>query len=292
MNTDVCLFTRDWPGPELLGAAEGVFHDVETRFSRFRPESELSLLNANAGREVAVSPELFRLLELSRRYHELSGGVFDPAVLASLEAAGYDRSFEQVARKDNAAPRLECAASIADVRLDAARSVVRAPAGLRIDLGGIAKGWAVDQAARVLSPAANYLVDAGGDIFASGDGVDGPGWLVGVADPQREGEDLTTVRLHNQALATSSVAHRRWQRGGRWLHHLIDPRTGAPVENDVISVSVIAASAIDADVFAKVALLLGREQGESFLVARGAAGLFVCSDETWETTRNWPGGLL
>jgi thiamine biosynthesis lipoprotein len=293
MNTDVTLFTRDWPGPEPLVAAEWVFHQIEARFSRFRPDSELSLLNASAGAEVSVSPELFRLLELSRRFHDLSGGVFDPAVLPELEAAGYDRSFEQVPPSSLAAPpsRLRAAGSIVDVRLDGERCSVRAPAGVRIDLGGIGKGWAVDEAARALASAGNYLVDAGGDIFASGDGPDGPGWVVGVADPWREGEDLTLVQLSDQALATSTVARRRWQRGGRWLHHLIDPRTGEPVENDVISVSVIAPRAVEADVFAKVALLLGHEDGERFLSDRGAGGLFVRSDGRWETTRDWPGGL-
>ncbi|MEX1253761.1 MAG: FAD:protein FMN transferase [Dehalococcoidia bacterium] len=293
MNTDVTLFTGDWPGPELLQAAEAVFHEIEARFSRFRPDSELSRLNARAGEEVAVSPELFRLLKLSERYHEISGGLFEPAVLPSLEAAGYDRSFEQVPASAAGGPSLgpTIRGSIADACLDAEHSTVRVPAGLRIDLGGIGKGWAVDEAARALTPAVHYLVDAGGDIFASGYGPDGEGWLVGVSDPQRAGEDLTTVRLHNQALATSTVARRRWQREGRWLHHLIDPRTGEPVENDVISVSVVAPSAVQADVFAKVALLLGREAGERFLSDQGAGGLFVLGDRTWETTEHWPGGL-
>jgi thiamine biosynthesis lipoprotein len=174
--------------------------------------------------------------------------------------------------------------------LDGGRRTVKAPAGLRLDLGGIGKGYAVDGAARALAPTADFLVDAGGDIFASGDGPAGDGWPVAVADPLREDADLGVVRLRDQALATSTVARRRWQRDGRWLHHLIDPRTGEPALSDAISVSVIAPSAVEADIFAKVALLLGSENGTHFLRAQGAQGLFIATDGSWRATAEWPGG--
>jgi thiamine biosynthesis lipoprotein len=98
------------------------------------------------------------------------------------------------------------------------------------------------------------------------------------------------VRLRYQALATSTVARRRWQRDGRWLHHLIDPRTGEPALSDAISVSVIAPTAVEADVFAKVALLLGSENGIHFLHGQGVQGLFVATDGSWQATAGWPGG--
>ena len=291
MNTDVQLITFGWPGLDPLQRAEQLFHDVEARFSRFLPSSELSRLNGSAGRETAVSPELLRLLALGLHYHRLSGGLFDPAILPSLESAGYDRSFELVPRWQDAggapAPGRH---SIACVHLHPARRTARAPAGLRVDLGGIAKGYAVDQAVQLLAPTGEFLVDAGGDIYASGAGPDGTGWLVGVADPFRDDVDLTVLRIRDQALATSTVVRRRWQRGDRWLHHLIDPRTGAPVESDAVSVSVVAPSAVDADVFAKVALLMGCAEGGRFLEDQQAEGLFVHPDGTWTATAHWPGG--
>jgi thiamine biosynthesis lipoprotein len=293
MNTRILLLSRAWDSTELLCAAEQVFHGVEERFSRFRPSSELSRLNDMSGHTVIVSPEMFHLLDLCRRFHRLSGGLFDPAILPDLESAGYDRSFELVpSQAPEATPTNSTPAngSIADLAMDRSRRAVQAPPTVRLDLGGIGKGYAVDRAAQLLAPAADFLIDAGGDIFASGDGPDGDGWLVAVANPLREDEDLGVVRLRGQALATSTVTRRRWQRDGRWLHHLIDPRTGEPALSDALSVSVIAASAVEADVFAKVALLLGVEVGERFLDARGAEGLFALSDGSWQATREWPGG--
>ncbi len=277
MNTDVRLFLRDYQQAGALANAERIFHEVEDRCSRFRTDSELSLLNACAGHALPVSGELFDILAHAQRYGRLTDGIFEPAVLPALEAAGYDRSFDLVAGRDlervsGPAPARH---TIAELRLDRRRQAVQAPAGLRIDLGGIGKGYAVDAAAAHLRPLRDYLVDAGGDIFAAGDGPDGDGWLVGVASPFEAAPDLGVVRLHDEALATSTTAVRRWRRNGRWQHHLIDPRTGAPVENDVLSVSVRAACAMDADVFAKTALLLGRDDGARFLAAHGAAGLFV-----------------
>jgi thiamine biosynthesis lipoprotein len=293
MNTNMQLVTRDWEAVCLLAAAEEVFHAIEFRFSRFRPSSELSRLNSCTGREVAVSREMFHLLGLSLTFHRLSSGVFDPAILPSLEAAGYDRSFELVPKRSShaAPPRTKPnIGSIRDLVMDGQQFTIQAPPGLRLDLGGITKGFAVDEAARALGPAADFLADAGGDIWASGDGPDGPGWLVALANPLREEEDLALIRLRNQALATSTTVRRRWQKGGRWFHHLIDARTGRPVENDVLSVSVIAPSTIEADVFAKVALILGIDEGEEFLRARGAQGLFVLCDGTYRVTDGWQGG--
>ncbi len=293
MNTCVQFFTRDWCGSEVLREAEDVFHAAEDRFSRFLPSSELTMLNRCAGNEVVVSHEMHRLLTLSLHYHCLSSGIFDPAILPSLESAGYDRSFEQLNRRRGQAtqPRPEIErASVAALDLDSRRLTVRAPRGLRIDLGGIGKGATVDRASEVLSPAENYLVDAGGDIYAAGDGPDGCGWLVAVADSLREEEDLTTVRLRDQALATSSISRRRWWQAGRRSHHLIDPRTGDPAGDGVVAVSAIAETATDADVFAKVALLLGVREGTRFLRAQRAHGLFALSDGSWETTEHWPGG--
>ena len=292
MNTRILLFSRAWDSADLLCEAEQVFHDVQERFSRFHPSSELSRLNEMSGRSVTVSPEMFDLLHRCRRFHLLSGGLFDPAILPDLESAGYDRSFELMAADagagaTNPPPR---SGSIADVALDRGQMTVQAPPAVRLDLGGIGKGYAVDRAALELAPAVDFLIDAGGDIFASGHGPDGDGWVVAVANPLNEDEDLDVVRLHGQALATSTVARRRWQRDGRWLHHLIDPRTGEPALSDALSVSVMAPSAVEADVFAKVALLLGSEKGKRFIDAQGAHALFVGTDGSCQATSEWPGG--
>ena len=293
MNTRILLFSRAWDSADLLCQAEQLFHEVEERFSRFRPSSELSRLNDMSGRSVTVSPEMFDLLHRCRQFHRLSDGLFDPAILPDLESSGYDRSFELVPShlpEANPTNRAPGNGSIADLAMDGRRRTVQAPPAVRLDLGGIGKGYAVDRAAQLLAPAADFLVDAGGDIFASGRGPDGDGWLVAVANPLNEDENLDVVRLRGQALATSTVTRRRWQRGGRRLHHLIDPRTGEPALTDSLSVSVIAPSAVEADVFAKVALLLGSEKGKRFIDEQGAHALFVGADGSCQATSEWPGG--
>jgi thiamine biosynthesis lipoprotein len=278
MNTDVLLLTRDWQDPELLAEAEQIFRDVEERFSRFRPSSELVRLNTSAGLEVHVSREMFDLLSLCLAFHESFQAVFDPAILPSLESAGYDRSFELVAKAGGQGRRAPTrkSGSISDIKLDRGRSTVCCPPGLRLDLGGIAKGFAIDRAARVLAPSADFLIDVGGDIAVRGVGSDGgPGWLIAVADPFRPERDVCWLRLVDAAVATSTTMRRRWHRDGRSLHHIIDPRTGNPAATGLAQVTVVAQTAAAADVYAKTALILGIEAGAQWLAERSIPALLV-----------------
>lgn len=252
--------------------------EYEGRFSRFRPESEVFLLSSRSGRAVPVSAELFDLLTRAMAFWRETSGMFDPLILPALEAVGYDRSFEQVpAHNDEPAPAPPALASFGDVVLDRERRTVRLPEGARLDLGGIAKGWIIDRLADMLKPYGPSLVDIGGDMVAFGDGPDGgPGWLVAVANPIETDLDLCWIRLRDEAVATSTTMRRRWSRAGRWLHHLIDPRTGMPSQTDVLQATVIAPDAITADVCAKTALLLGAREGYAWLQARQmAAALFT-----------------
>ena len=291
LNTGIQVLTLDWQQTELMQGAEQVFRSIEERFSRFLQSSELCRLNARTGEEVAVSPQMFQVLQLSLEFHRRSGGTFDPAILPNLRAAGYDRSFELILRESEepVTAREPVNASIADVRLDRERLTAQAPAGVLLDLGGIGKGFAVDEAANALSPARDFLIDAGGDIYASGNGPGGSGWTVSVAHPFG-GDEIALVDLRDQALATSTTVRRSWRRGARRLHHLIDPRTGEPAETDVVSVSVLASSAVTADVFAKVALIRGFDAGREFIQNQGAAGLFVFPDGSWQAIGDFPGG--
>jgi thiamine biosynthesis lipoprotein len=289
MNTDVLVLALAGANPACVADAESVFHDVEARFSRFRPDSELSRFNARTSDRVAVSPQMLDLIELARDFHAWTGGLFEPAVLPQLEAAGYDRSFDLVApRGDGGAHAGTARATIADLQIERGRGACAAPPKLRLDFGGIGKGYTVDIAAERMRAARDFLIDAGGDMFASGDGPYGDGWCVGVWDPFG-GPDIETVILHDQGIATSTTLKRRWQRDGRWRNHLIDPRTGRPTESAVVSASVIAGSATEADVYAKCALLLGPGEAREFIESRGAEALFVLQDGTIHRTGRWPG---
>jgi thiamine biosynthesis lipoprotein len=265
MNTDIDLMAPGRPGVERrLLRAERWLHAYERRLSRFLPTSELSRLNASREERVVVSPLLFRLLQASIAFACRSGGRFDPTVLDALEAAGYDRSYELLTTPALASPSRTPFGSYRDVRLGVGtRSVVRPP-GLRLDLGGIGKGWAVDRTAAIIGPPA--LVNAGGDIYAAGAPPDAPAWLVGVEDPFAPERDLALLAVSDRGIATSSVLRRRWRSaGGPERHHIIDPRVGAPADTDAVAVTVVAPTAVLADYHAKMALITGVAGGFAYL---------------------------
>ena len=144
----------------------------------------------------------------------------------------------------------------------------------------------MDQAARQLGQWGPALVDGGGDIRAAG--APGEPWPVAVQDPFDETRDLAVVLLADNAVATSSVGGRRWQRNGQPMHHLIDPRTGQPSRSDLHTVTVLAPTAADAEVTAKVVLLLGRHEGQGFAEQRDHSVLCVGHDGQQSTAGHWP----
>ncbi len=251
---------------QRLAAVEVFVRATEASLSRFRPESELSRLNARQGETVAVSATLANVLALALQGARETGGVYDPTILDALEAAGYDRSFEQVTDDARpAAPVAPRSVGWQDIQLDVAARRVTLPVGVRIDLGGIAKGWAADEAARMLAGVGPCLVDAGGDIVARGRPVEYPAWPVGIADPRVPDADLALLMVADRGIATSGTDYRRWRRGETLQHHIIDPRTRQPAQTDVLSVTVVAPSAARADLYAKVALILGVNEGRRLL---------------------------
>jgi thiamine biosynthesis lipoprotein len=284
MNSDVTLMSGAAGAARRLDRAERWLTAFEARFSRFRALSELSRLNAAAGTPFRASPRLFELVALALELAQRSKGVYDPTILPSLLAAGYDRSFELVGPGSSVGDTPAMRTSWRNVRLDAQALTMTLPAGAALDLGGIAKGWAVDRLAGMLGRPA--LVNGGGDVFAAGRPPDDSAWRVGVADPFGPESDLHVLRLVDRGVATSSSLRRRWRAGDRYLHHLIDPRTGRPSESDAVQVTVIASSALMADHHAKVALILGADRGLDYLEREPAvAGIVVRRDGTVGLTR-------
>ena len=250
---------------DRLAAVEAFTHATEAALSRFRPDSELSRLNAQAGQPVQVSPLLAELLALALASAEQTEGLYDPTMLAALEAAGYDRSFEQLGPVVAAHPLNAPAYTWRDVQFDEAAQRVTLPVGMRLDLGGIVKGWAADRAADMLAEVGGCLVDVGGDLMARGEPVEYPAWPVGVADPRDPDRDLALLMLTDRGVATSGTDYRRWQQGDTVRHHIIDPRTRRPAETDLLSVTVVAPTATQADLHAKVVLMLGSVEGRRYL---------------------------
>ena len=286
MNSDVGVWlwtsTASDAGAAVqsLRWAEEAFARVEAELSRFRPASGLSRLNAAAGEgPQLVSPLLWTLLSLALEAAEASGGVFDPTLLRTMERLGYDRSFEALVPEPESEPLSPRSGTDAwrRVRLDANVRSVSLPADHGVDLGGIAKGWTVDHVARALAAFGPVLVDAGGDLCVTGT-IAGEPWPIAVQDAFAPERDRGVVQVTSGALATSSVGGRRWERGGRTYHHLVDPRTGLPASGDLHTVTVAAPCAMTADVAAKVALVLGRAAGAAYLHSHGLQGLLTSAD--------------
>lgn len=269
MGTDVELLLEAEPGPEAeraFAAAQALFEQLEALLSRFRESSELSALNRNG--TIEASQDTFRVVELALAARELTGGRFDPTAHDAVAAAGYDRSFELVARS-GAAGGPAGARCGGRVELDRPRRRIRLAPGVRLDLGGIGKGYAVDRAAELLALAGPCLVNAGGDIA-----VRGGAWPVGLETPAGP----LTLELSAGGLATSGRDRRRWERDGRERHHLIDPSTGEPSASDLLHVTVIAGSATDAEVLAKSLFLAGGQRAAREADALGVPTALVTGD--------------
>lgn len=245
MGTTCSLFAVD---ADLVEGERWIRRTAD-RLTRFSPDSELSQLNGHAGAWRPISTDLESVLRAGLDAYATSAGLVNAAVLPSMAAIGYARPLAEgpsVATLDAARP-LPPLREVLEVRPGAAR-VAR---GSGIDLGGIAKGWMADRLSEMLGP--KCLVNLGGDLRARGE------WPVAVAG--------TTLRLRDQAAATSSVRKRRWGD----VHHLIDPRTGLPAETGLDEVSVVTQTALDAEVVAKTALLLGPVLAPTYCAANALA---------------------
>ena len=248
-----CEIVVGGAGDDELEAIERLFAEREQRFSRFLPTSELSRVNATASAQMIVSAEFAQALDHALHAAALTNGLVDPTVGAAIAAAGYDRDFPTLS--DDARPATPVPAGRwRDVRVTGV--LVTVPSDVALDLNGVVKGLAVDDALALL--AGDGFVSAGGDLAVRGRCV--------VALPGGE-----TVSVHSGGLATSGITRRAWFRGGTPQHHLIDPLSGAPSRSGWAEVTVSGASCHVADVAAKAAFLLG-DDGPGWLDAERPAG--------------------
>ena len=266
-------------GPvELADLAVDLIEDLESRWSRFRDDSEVCELNRRAGEWVPVSPATITLVRRAIEGWALTGGRFDPTVLGDVVRAGYDRSFPDVAAlaTDRTLPASPLGRGTAAIEIDDEAGAVRLPAGVGFDPGGLGKGLAADLVAERISDegAAGVLVNLGGDLRAIGVGPGGDDWTVEI-DPAATGEPLALVAVEEGAIATSTTLRRHWSTSTGEMHHLIDPSTGRPADNGVVAATVLSGRGWRAEVLAKAALLVGIDDGLALLADAGADGVLV-----------------
>ena len=247
----------------LVDDAFARLDDLERRWSRFLPDSEISRMNAHTGEHIIVSADTLLLVEYAINAWHRTDGLFDPTVLPMLRDAGYDRDFASV--PEHAAtltPRGGRAApGCVGIECDARLSAVTVPPGVELDPGGIGKGLAADIVTTELieSGARGALVNVGGDLRVHGEPPNGRTWDVAIDDPARNDVEILRIGLRDGAVATSSRVRRRWSTRVGEMHHLIDPRTGSPSISPYASVSAVAGEAWWAEIVAKVVLIGGTQ---------------------------------
>jgi thiamine biosynthesis lipoprotein len=268
--------------PQRAIAAASFLLECHRRLSRFLPDSELSRLNADPRETVPVSPLMTGFLGAARRAGEASGGLVDATGLPALRRAGYASSLPD---RD---PRLLAPAAVAGspaapdpaarwrfIDVDEAAGTVTRPPGLEIDSGGVAKGWAADRAAAILGPAPTLAVECAGDIRIAGSA--GAERRIVVTDPF-DGDPFAELAIGDGGVATSGTGRRRWRnRNGSIGHHLIDPASGRPCDSGIVQATAIAATAEEAEVRAKAAVLAGPDRAADLLADGGWIVLADCS---------------
>ncbi len=293
LGTTATLVVTDAAGIDAArSAVEAELQAVDETCSRFRPDSELVRLNARAGRWVAVSGRLFEAVEVALRAASSTGGLCDPTVGRTLRLAGYDRTFELVRRRDGRTLRVDFAPASGwqVVELDRERRRIRMPEGTELDLGATAKAFAADRAATGAAQAAGCgaLVSLGGDVAVAGE-PPADGWAVRIADSHAASPTSAgpIVSIRSGGLASSSTTVRRWHAGEAELHHIVDPRTGRPAERAWRTVSVAAATCVDANAASTAAIVLGPE-APAWLEQRALPARLVGETGTATCVAGWP----
>lgn len=275
--TDVERAARD----DAIARSVAWFEEVEATCSRFDPESELQLLSTQIGVAVPASPMLFEAVRFAIAVAAESGGAFDPTIGLAMERRGFDREHRT---GDTVHTSLEQPDDVSylDVAVDDDEKTIMLRRPLLLDLGAVAKGLAIDVAARELQPFENFAIDAGGDLYFGGRNAAGQPWSVGIRHPREDGL-LETLHVSDIAVCTSGDYERRTETG----HHIVDPRTSASA-NATASVTVIAPSAMVADTLATAAFVLGPIEGIALLERHGVEGLIVTPALEQFSTRDMP----
>ncbi len=276
----------------LVAATELLYRELERIdrvANRFKADSELSMLNASAGRETPVGNGLFEAVAVALAVAESTGGLVDPTVGAAMNRLGYDRDFADV--RDGVSGTLPPRSPVSgwrSVGIDPARRTVTLPAGTKLDLGATAKALAADRAALAIGDrlGCGVLVSLGGDVAVAGPAPEG-GFVVGVADRCTSAEPAEVITLRSGGLASSGIGMRRWRLGRQDVHHIVNPRTGLPAETCWRTATVAASSCVQANGASTAAVVRGTS-AVAWLEDLGLPARLVRLDGWVTSTSAWP----
>lgn len=263
LGTVISVSIYDKASDELLEDCFAVVSDIDRRMSVNRKDSEVSKLNQSAGKSVQMSKDIYGLLQKSVAISEKSGGAFD-ASIGAVSSLWKEDGYFAVLPEDTAIQQALPLVDYRRIQLEQGAKVTLEQPGMQVDLGGIAKGYACDQVYELLkeNKVEHALLDFGGNIYACGTKPDGSSWRVGVREPRANSSELVgAVAVKDQAVVTSGIYERHFEKNGTDYHHLLDPKTGYPAANELLSVTIISDSSTEADCLSTACFVLGLEKG-------------------------------
>ncbi len=286
LGTPITVTTYGRISRDLLDQVFARVGEIERKMSTTEEDhsdTELLQVNAAAGiGPVSVSPDTFRVVREALAFSELSSGAFDVTVHPLVRLWGIGT--ESAAIPDD--EQLSAALKLVDyraVRINPEdRSILLPQPGMGVDVGGIAKGYAADEAARILRAAGiqSALLDFGGNILTVGHKPDGSPWRIGIQTPDASrGEFLGIATVADQAVVTSGTYERFFEQGGIRYHHILDTHTGYPVQNGLASVTIVATDSIEADALSTVVFALGPEAGRLIIEAMPHVEAILVTDD-------------
>lgn len=290
LGTVNTVLVEDGENCDALRPAIARVREIENRMSAFLPESDLGRLAKNAGKEpMQVHPDTYALLRKAKRYSELSDGAFEPTIRPLTELWGIGKKACFVPSEEEIGEAMKLV-GWRSLRLGENNTAWLERPGQAVDLGGIAKGYAADEVKRILleNGVSSAMINLGGNISVLGSRPDGCPWRIGIQNPLAvRGQYLGTIELRDRTVVTSGVYERCFWRDGVRYHHILDPRTGKPVRNGLMSVTAVCGSSADADALTTALFVLGPEDGVKLLQSTGADAVFIYEDLTYAAT----GGL-
>lgn len=281
----VCVDNGSEIPPIELAEVPGWFEEWENVLSRFRVDSELTRLNRVSDQLFPVSETLWDVFQSALFAEKYTDGLVTPTIATAVIESGYDRDFSLLAGQNLSLFESEppIVRSLDSVTWNESTRSICLPEDVQLDFGGIAKGWAAEQAVERLKHLGSALMNCGGDIFLSGPLLDGNPWEIGIHKPFDRSSGYIGMMYFNQCcgVATSATDRRRWMQGGFMRHHIIDPHTGLPAESDVVSATIVAPTAVEAETAAKSVLIRGGAEGLAWLESNpNLAGLIILENGT------------
>lgn len=276
----------------LVGGDETIYdllyervNELEQKWSRFIPDSELLALNNNPDSDVKVSKFTLKLISEMKNGYELTGGLYDANVLAHLLSSGFGTSRTDSSKSTDWKAKTSTTSNISEVQLDLQAMTVLIPKGVALDSGGIGKGLAADLICDYALElgAMGAAVFAGGDVSVKGMAPQANGWNISISDPTDSDKFIGSVLLSRGGLATSSPLGWNLENS----HHIIDPRTGISSNSNVLQATVITQKAVQAEVLSKMCVILNAPEAIARIDSLGAAALIVDIENQIHTSQNW-----